>query len=213
MEDVSSAAERGGKGQALIIGREWERFEIVVWNGSVAWPDECAGIASCAEALFVCWQLGICNGASLPVSDALQGCSCLPQPTLPSSISFHKNCLRETGRGGEDPLSHHLAPSLVALLPLGGRQVLSCFLDAGVTGEGHTRASRLRMVLEARAELERSAELLPAALTPEGEAARSWAGWGLPVGLPVGLDARLLGLPVGLDARLLGQLAGSGVIK
>ena len=69
------------------------------------------------------------------------------------------------------------------------------------------------MVLEARAELERSAELLPAALTPEGEAARSWAGWSLPVGLPVGLDARLLGLPVGLDARLLGQLAGSGVIK
>lgn len=63
------------------------------------------------------------------------------------------------------------------------------------------------MVLEARAELERSAELLPAALTPEGEAARSWAGWGQCQMRPG------VGLPVGLVARLLGQLAGSGVIK
>lgn len=132
----------------------------------------------------------------------------LPSPAHPSFLHlFSQKLSLGDWEGGEDPLSHHLAPSLVALLPLGGRQVLSCFLDAGITGEGHTRASRLRMVLEARAELERSAELLPAALTPEGEAARSWAGWGQCQMRPGA------GLPVGLVARLLGQLAGSGVIK
>ena len=83
---ASLSAERGRKGQALVVGTERERSgAAAVQSGRVAGPEERGGTAGCAEAPFVL-------GSGALVAELLCRFQ-TPSGGAPLPVSFHLDCL------------------------------------------------------------------------------------------------------------------------